>query len=813
MGRTASRRDRWATPLLILWFAAGSAAASTPHEVAWRDAREAIERAQYQRADERVADALEKYPTGSDVWFWELRILRGETLCWNRQYAAAVEALRFDLPAPLRGSATEVRHLVATGVARVFRGDATGASLLEAARRMSKRHPETEPQVYAWSGIVAQSNPQIAEEYARKATTLAHQRGDRFIEIFAMNQIAFYCAGQQRYGEAIHWWETLLPIVQKHGLTWWIQKTEGNLGWMYLELGDYELAVELFERAQQAAARVEAPGDRIAWTNQRGNVALQTREYAIAEKFCSEAVRLAQWRPTKELGHTLANLARIAIETGRAATAQCRNDAALAVKILVKDHAGVLRSHILNAQIASMRNDHASALRILERIAGTAKQASVRWEAQGRMAQVLVRTGRGADAEAQFRKAIDTVRAARESIDNRDLRFAFFRVAEDVFDAYVDFLVARGRADDALDVTERIRAQSLQEGLGIAAAKTRVDPRVLARERGATILCYWLGREKSYVWVVTPGAVVLKTLPRDRDIETLIDAYRRATLNPHVRLAQTREMGEQLYTMLVAPAGAIARGSRVIVVPDGRMHVLNMESLVVPGTDMRFWIQDVTLVSASSLQLLGRDTAQRPQGGAMLLVGNPPAADAAYPPLTKAKLEIEKVQRHFTKRVVLDGPRATPSQFRASAPGTFDYLHFVAHGEATRRRPLDAAVILGKDASGAYKLFARDIVDQRLAARLVTVSSCHGAGTRAFVGEGLVGLAWAFQRAGARQVVAALWEVDDVATPDLMDAMYTYITAGDDPASALRKAKLRLVESKGIYRKPAYWAPFVVYGG
>jgi hypothetical protein len=125
----------------------------------------------------------------------------------------------------------------------------------------------------------------------------------------------------------------------------------------------------------------------------------------------------------------------------------------------------------------------------------------------------------------------------------------------------------------------------------------------------------------------------------------------------------------------------------------------------------------------------------------------------------------------------------------------------------------DAAVILGRDPSGGeYKLFARDLIGSRLTARLVTVSSCHGAGTRAFVGEGLVGLAWAFLGAGAQQVVAALWEVSDTTTPDLMDAMYAGIAAGKDPASALRDAKLHFVRSPSVNRKPFYWAPFVLMG-
>jgi CHAT domain-containing protein len=135
-------------------------------------------------------------------------------------------------------------------------------------------------------------------------------------------------------------------------------------------------------------------------------------------------------------------------------------------------------------------------------------------------------------------------------------------------------------------------------------------------------------------------------------------------------------------------------------------------------------------------------------------------------------------------------------------------VHFVAHGVATRKRPLDSAVILAGD-----RLLAREILQSPLQARLVTISSCHGAGSRTYAGEGVVGLAWAFLSAGADQVIAALWEVDDQSTPALMEQLYAGIRAGRSPAVALRDAKLRLVRAKNVNRRPRYWAPFVLYAG
>ena len=100
-----------------------------------------------------------------------------------------------------------------------------------------------------------------------------------------------------------------------------------------------------------------------------------------------------------------------------------------------------------------------------------------------------------------------------------------------------------------------------------------------------------------------------------------------------------------------------------------------------------------------------------------------------------------------------------------------------------------------------------------LHARLVAIFACYGSGLRAYAGEGLVGLSWAFLRAGAHNVIGALWEVNDASTPLLMDKLYGELAAGSSPDTALRAAKLSLIHSPAVYRKPLYWAGFQLYTG
>jgi CHAT domain-containing protein len=95
---------------------------------------------------------------------------------------------------------------------------------------------------------------------------------------------------------------------------------------------------------------------------------------------------------------------------------------------------------------------------------------------------------------------------------------------------------------------------------------------------------------------------------------------------------------------------------------------------------------------------------------------------------------------------------------------------------------------------------------------LVVLSACQTALGKEVDGEGLVGLTRGFMYAGATRVVASLWNVDDLATSQLMANFYRIMLEEKiSPAAALRKAQLQILK-KRQWRSPYYWAAFQVYG-
>ena len=387
----------------------------------------------------------------------------------------------------------------------------------------------------------------------------------------------------------------------------------------------------------------------------------------------------------------------------------------------------------------------------------------------------------------------------------------------------VDFLVAHGRSGDALKVAELSRSRTLVEGLTPQESATqlsemRLRPERVAQQTKQTLLFYWIGRNNSHLWAITPQKTNYFELPKAAELAPFVKSYRNEIRGMRDALDTGSENGKRLYTLLVGPAkNVLPKDGRIVLVPDPSLSSLNFEALVVPGPRPHFWIEDVILTTASSLTLLAKGNTSAPaKEKSLLLVGNTEPLES-FPALPNAREEMEIVEQYFPegRREVLEGKQATPQAFLASNPERFSYLHFVTHGTASVTRPLDSAVILSKGGD-SYKLYAREIIQHRLKAQLVTISACEGANGRAYSGEGLVGLSWAFLRAGAHNVVGALWEVNDSAAPQIMDVFYRQISLGRDPASALHTAKLSLLKNKDpeiVFRKPYYWAAFQLYSG
>jgi CHAT domain-containing protein len=687
-------------------------------------------------------------------------------------------------------------------------------------------------------GLVSESW-KAAEGFDQRSLAIAREQHDRFREAGALNNLAVDSQGQERYDESIQYGENSLAISNVMGYQLYVEKAEGTLAFDYFRLGDFARSLELLNDADQKARALDVAYDRIRWPNNLGLIYEELGQLERAESSYSEALTDASQQEDKEQTTVaLGELAYLSIRSGKWHQAESFTTRALENAQRINDRPMELEAQLAQALIAAHQGDRITAEKLLSSVArGSGYESeSARWGAQSALADLYAAEHKDLAANVEYQVALNTVRDARCNVHQERLRLPFFANATRVYNSYIDFLVQQNKTAEALKIADESRALTLAEGLGIEgkkclASETAFNPQRTAREAKATILFYWLGAEHSYLWAVAPDRVRIYPLPPAAQIDSAVEAYRKALIGSRDVLQSGDASGAMLYQTLVAPAeeffhnDARLKGQRIIVIADGSLSGLNFETLLAPKPQPHYWIEDVCVENASSLRLLAAGPEKHIQtGGRLLLIGDPvPPREGGFEPLPNAAKEMQSVQKYFpvSDEVVFEKTGSTPASYIDSRPEQFAYIHFVAHGVASLTDPLDSAVVLspvqtpgpssGKD--GGYKLYARDVMTHPLKAELVTVSTCKGAGVRAYTGEGLVGLSWAFLHAGAHHVIGALWDVSDESTPQLMSAMYAELVKGSPPDEALRTAKLSLLHSGAPFHKPYYWAPFQLYTG
>jgi CHAT domain-containing protein/Flp pilus assembly protein TadD len=806
-------------------------------------------------SQEESERGYQRFRTSDVESAWKFKTLEAETLLWRGDYPEVLKQLAAPLPPTAPPDALiQVLTLKAIAHARQFDGDQAEKEFTEAERLCAiTPHPSC-GKLFQGRGLVAP-----ARQFLRRSLSFARANGDKFLEATSLLNLGAASLKEEHFDEAIDWSHDAYDVATALTARDIALVAVLNIGWAYYRLGDSERALEMSLEAENRADELGDSFNRENAITNAGYVFMDRRDFSRAEKSFRQALDLAEAEHSKEHSfNALRVLALASVRSGNVEDARKYADQAISIARSGDNHLDELYPLLVKGLAAAQSRDDAEAERIFHEV-GQDKLCPVflQWEVEHSLARLYEDEGRADAADREYRAALATFEAARSPLRRNDSKLPFSNNASRIYDDYVHFLVAHGKADDALRWADYSRARTLSEGLGLLAKGASsgpppLNPQQVARRADGTVLFYWLGEKQSYLWAISPKKTNLFTLPPGAEVDAAVQRYRKALVGPQDVLESADQDGRWLYRTLIAPAQALLNNdAKVFVIPDGSLNNLNFETLLVSEpkpsetkpseAGLHYWIEDATIANASSLRVLGatradRDLDREKRNRSLLLVGNSVAPNDKYPELPKAAAQMESVARHFpaaTQRI-LAREQATPTAYLASSPEQFSTIHFVAHGTASRLSPLDSAIVLSRIAlskialskatpsptgpfeagveSDSFKLYARDIIRHPLRADLVTISACYGAGERAYSGEGLVGLSWAFLRAGAHNVVAALWEATDASTEQLMDKFYDELDKGAGPDAALRTAKLSLLRG-GAFHNPFYWAPFQIYSG
>lgn len=747
-------------------------------------------------------------------WHWQFRLLRAELLFTPRSPALALAALEDGGGSPPSDELT-VRYLADLGQAK------KNSALLERALELASRRglisliPGVELKRASLDGY---SN--ASEAFLRHALATAEAQSDLYFVAAALLDLGYRRINVSRFDEAIPWDERAESVARSIGAHKLRERALGDLGVCYYRLGNFDKALQSLTQAVELARQTTDDDRLYRWLNDIGSVHYRRGDLGQATSYYLQAASQArQLKNDDWLTMTLNNLAATSLERGDLAAAERFDGQADALLAKSPNPESLLHSQLHSARIEAAKKQHAEAESDFRAVIDSAIRRHdplVRWEAEAGLAEQLHAQRRDTEAGAAYRRALDTIEGEWSNLGEGRHKVTFLAQLIRFYGDYVDLLMDQGQADRAAALADSSRARVLAEELGSEPHSKRLvaDP---ARS-DHILLSYWLAPRRSYLWVIGPTGMSHYTLPGDERIAELVKQYRAAIERGQDPLARDNPAGRLLYQTLVEPARAvIPKGASVIVIPDGPLHGLNFETLIADGPNPNaphphYWIEDVAVAVAPAVGLLEASPRQRRQLEKILFIGDPAEADPAFPALPHLKVEAAIVERAFPapSASIYTGDRANPKAYTSGNPGDYSLIHFAAHAVANAESPLNSAIILSK-ADGEYKLYAEDVLRQRLQADLVTISACRSAGAKSYAGEGLVGFTWAFLQAGARNVIAGLWDADDETTAELMGEFYRSLVAGSTPAEALRQAKLKLLKSEGRNQRPYYWGSLQLF--
>ncbi|MDE3197016.1 MAG: CHAT domain-containing protein [Acidobacteriota bacterium] len=258
--------------------------------------------------------------------------------------------------------------------------------------------------------------------------------------------------------------------------------------------------------------------------------------------------------------------------------------------------------------------------------------------------------------------------------------------------------------------------------------------------------------------------------------------------------AAVSHLGE-LYQALIGPFRPLLGSySRLVAMPSGQLHEVPFHALF---DGERYLIDRYAVACAPSAQVFRLcESLPASRHTESLVMGIP---DAYAPSIAEETAAVSEVlgARPFT------GPGATPRVLREHGARS-RFVHIATHGIFRRDNPLFSSIQLGDS-----RLSVLDLYRLHLKADLVTLSGCSTGLNAVVGGDEIMGLIRGVLFAGARSVLASLWDVHDESTTEFMRAFYRVAVGGAPPVEALRRA---IAEVREKWPHPYYWAPFLLVG-
>jgi tetratricopeptide (TPR) repeat protein len=643
-----------------------------------------------------------------------------------------------------------------------------------------------------------------------------------------------------------------------------------NLGIICYYIGMFDMALWLYQQALEQAEQLKM--DRLVRVARR-NIAQVWRaqgQLSKAQQLLNGLVIELQQRDQLELAEAYEDLAEIWIELHQPDHAFVALDHAEQLFRQLGSRPGVSGCQLERALLLVTLGDcqHAGPL-LVEVLSEFAQRPAHRWRVEHGLGRCASASRDSEQAQRWYRQAIITVGSMRQRIVSEHAASALLREANQLFADALDLAYRQqdgafalgiaaqqrgllsayqhGRAGfEQLMASEHYRqvAQQAQVGQGDYAElfhllleqilqRRHAEPAALNEPPDwldAATLCSQLEQHYPEGWVLLSYAefgddwlvIVLDRsgiqleriicspiVAKNIQLACAVDHRRRTYQGLQEGVWQLLEvLGEVLIPAQVR--SQLHPDRRLLIVPSGELHGLAWSALRVQGV----WLCEQAIVQILPGEAHWGALLQRlPVSQKGLLVGCGEFQGRALD-LPNAVASLELVERHWPgacEQLVQQQASTTALMERAERQELASYglLHIVSHAELPEQRSGLVAHIKLADAD----LFYDDLASLKLQGALVVLMTCEGALGEVLAGDEVLSLGRACILAGARDVIAGLWQIYDRVVLEVTHSLYRALAEGMDPPSALAATQRQMIRhTNPSYQLPLLWAGLYASG-
>jgi CHAT domain-containing protein len=459
---------------------------------------------------------------------------------------------------------------------------------------------------------------QKALEYYAQALPLRRVARDRLGEAITLNEIGAAYQTLGEYQKALDHYAQALPLVQAVRYRFGEATTLYYIGLVYAGLGEHQKALDHYTRALTLVRALVNLYTEAQILTDVGLTYYFSGEKQQALDYYNQALTLHRSVGNRSgEAKTLAAIARVELDSGNLQAASTKMN--VAIGMIESLRTKVASQELRASYFASQQSYYGFYIDLLMRLhhsrpsAGydaTALEASERARARSLLETL-------AEASADIHQGVDSTLLEHERTLQQQLNAKEASRTQLLAGKHTEKQAAEAeKALTALltqyqEVRSQIRTSSPRY-----AALTQPQPLSVSEiqqqvlDQDSLLLEYSLGKERSFLWAVTPTSIKSYVLPKQAEIETAARrVYELLTVRNHHPAGETAEQraarvneaeaeyakaAAALSQMLLGSVGTQLGTKRLIIVSEGALQYVPFGALPAPGGDMTRGIQGKT---------------------------------------------------------------------------------------------------------------------------------------------------------------------------------------------------------------------------